>query len=159
MTRKHRKNLTKLVHSIRSARSTPTKLKSLLEKYEVEYGRKTDSEVLEIIAEETREGWAGIAIDRGSNSIDDLLDTLWKSFGDIGGEFTVHQKEGIVKIHATKCPMAETYQDLGKEEYGLIFHCSTDPHIVAGFNESMNFKITKTLMAGDDCCDHCYSMK
>jgi len=54
--------------------------------------------------------------------------------------------------------MAETYRKIGKPEYGLIFHCSTDPHIVSGFNPDMEFKITKRLMTGDDCCDHYYRL-
>ncbi len=159
MDEKQRKKLEALVRRIRAARNDPPKLSELIEKYVNEYGRKADSEVLEIIAEETRYGWSELAKERGSNSIDDLLDTLWKGFGSVGGEYSVHREGDRVQIYATKCPMADTYRNLGKEEFGLMFHCSTDPHIVAGFNTDMNFEITKTLMAGDDCCDHCYSMK
>ena len=55
--------------------------------------------------------------------------------------------------------MADTYIKIGKPEYGLIFHCSTDPHIVAGFNPEMEFRITKKLMSSDECCDHYYHLK
>ncbi|MHA1907723.1 MAG: L-2-amino-thiazoline-4-carboxylic acid hydrolase [Candidatus Thorarchaeota archaeon] len=158
MAEKRKSKLTELVHRIRAARNDPSKLNKLIEKYVNEYGRESDSEVLEIIAEETRYGWSELAKERGSNSIDDLLETLWSGFGSIGGEYSVQREGDMVQIYATKCPMADTYRKLGKEEFGLMFHCSTDPHIVAGFNENMNFEITKTLMAGDDCCDHCYSM-
>ncbi len=156
---KQRNKLAALVHRIRAARNDPSKLNSLLEKYVSEYGREADQDVLEIIAEETQYAWSELARERGSNSIDDLLDTLWNSFGSVGGEFTVSREGGKVQIHATKCPMADTYRKIGKEEFGLIFHCSTDPHIVAGFNKNINFEISKTLMGGDDCCNHCYSMK
>jgi len=148
-----------LVHRIRAARNNPSKLNGLIEKYVREYGREADQTVLEIIAEETQYAWSELAKERGSNSIDDLLDTLWKSFGSIGGDYNVSREGGKVQIYATKCPMADTYRTIGKEEFGLMFHCSTDPHIVAGFNESMKFEISKTLMAGDDCCNHSYSMK
>ncbi|MFW9789019.1 MAG: L-2-amino-thiazoline-4-carboxylic acid hydrolase, partial [Candidatus Thorarchaeota archaeon] len=37
--------------------------------------------------------------------------------------------------------------------------CNEDEHIVAGFNPSIKFSRTKTLMEGHDCCDHCYVMK
>ncbi|MFW9849802.1 MAG: L-2-amino-thiazoline-4-carboxylic acid hydrolase [Candidatus Thorarchaeota archaeon] len=159
MDAKQRNRLVGLVHRIRAARNNPSKLNELIGKYVSEYGREADQIVLEIIAEETQYAWSELARERGSNSIDDLLDTLWKSFGSVGGEFTVSREGGIVQIHATKCPMADTYKKLGKQEFGLMFHCSTDPHIVEGFNENMNFEISKTLMAGDDCCNHCYSMK
>ena len=154
--------LRNLVTEIRAARSKPKELTSLLERFEQEFGKEAEERVLEIIAEKTRELWAEIAEERkeegGGNDIQGILDTLWKSFEGVGGEFTVERTEDSVQIHCTKCPMADTYRKIGKPEYGLIFHCSTDPHIVAGFNPEMEFKITKKLMM-DDCCDHYYRLK
>ena len=150
--------LRELVTEIRAARSKPKKLKVLLEKYENEFGPEAEQRVLDIIAENTRELWAEIAEERGTNDIEGILDTLWKSFTSVGGEFTVERTEDSAQIHCTRCPMADTYVKIGKPEYGLIFHCSTDPHIVASFNPEMEFKITQTLMK-DDCCDHYYQLK
>lgn len=150
-------NLRELVMEIRAARSKPKKLEALLEKYQREFGKRADQRVLEIIAENTKALWADIAKERDDNGIQGILDTLWKSFGEVGGEFTIERTENSVQIHCTRCPMAETYREIGKPEFGLIFHCSTDPHIVAGFNPDMEFKRTKTLMT-DDFCDHYYCM-
>jgi hypothetical protein len=147
-----------LVTEIRTSRSKPKKLKALLEKYEKEFGFEAEKRVLEIIAEDTEKAWAEIAEERETNDIQGILDTLWKSFEGVGGEFTVERTGDSAQIHCTRCPMADTYRKIGKPEYGLIFHCSTDPHIVAGFNPKMEFKITKTLMK-DDCCDHFYQLK
>ncbi len=151
--------LRELVNDIRAARSNPKKLKDLLEKYENDFGTEANEQVLDIIAEMTREVWAEVASERENIGIDGILDTLWKSFSSVGGEFTVERTEDSAQIHCTKCPMADTYLEIGKPEYGLIFHCSTDPHIVAGFNPKMEFKITKKLMSGDTCCDHYYQLK
>lgn len=148
--------LRELVAQIRAARSKPKKLRTLLEKYENEFGPEAEKRVLEIIAENTEKLWANIAEERENNDIDGILDTLWKSFERVGGEFTVERTEDSAQIHCTKCPMADTYLKIGKPEYGLIFHCSTDPHIVAGFNPEMEFRITKKLMSKDECCDHYY---
>ncbi len=150
--------LRELVTEIRAARLQPKKLKTLLEKDEREFGPEAEQRVLEIIAENTKKAWAEIAEERENNDVQGILDTLWKSFAGVGGEFTVEQTENSAQIHCTKCPMADTYRKIGKPEYGLIFHCSTDPHIVAGFNPEMEFKVTKTLMK-DDCCDHYYQLK
>ncbi|MFW9962674.1 MAG: L-2-amino-thiazoline-4-carboxylic acid hydrolase [Candidatus Sifarchaeia archaeon] len=147
------------IADIRAARSNPEKLKTLLDKFENEFGPQAEKQVLEIIAENTEEAWAKIAEERENNDIQGILDTLWKSFERVGGEFTVEKTEDSAQIHCTKCPMAETYLKIGKPEYGLIFHCSTDPHIVAGFNPKMEFRITKRLMSGDACCDHYYRLK
>jgi len=151
--------LRELVNDIRDARSNPRKLRTLLEKYENDFGTEANEQVLNIIAEMTREVWAEVASERERNDIDGILDTLWKSFRSVGGEFTVERTEDSAQIHCTKCPMADTYLEIGKPEYGLIFHCSTDPHIVAGFNPEMEFRITKKLMSGEACCDHYYRLK
>lgn len=148
-----------IIGEIRAARSEPLLLKSLLDEYESEFGPEAKEEVLDILGRDTRDSWAGIARTRKNNSIEDLLDTLWKSFGEAGGEFTVKRKGRLVQIHCTRCPMADTYKSIGRQEYGLIFHCSTDPHIVQGFSEKIVFQISKRLMTGDDCCDHSYSMR
>ena len=150
--------LRELVTEIRTSRSKPKKLKALLERYESEFGPEAELRVLEIIAENTKKAWVEIAKEREDNGIQGILDTLWKSFKEVGGEFTVERTEDSAQIHCTRCPMADTYRKIGKPEYGLIFHCSTDPHIVAGFNPEMEFKITKTLMK-DDCCNHYYRLK
>ena len=151
--------LRELVTEIRAARSEPKKLTALLEKYEREFGPAAEERVLEIIAENTEKLWAGVAERHGNNDIQGILDTLWESFEEVGGKFTVERTEDSAQIHCTKCPMVDTYLEIGKPEYGLIFHCSTDPHIVAGFNPKMEFKITQKLMNGDDCCDHYYLLK
>ena len=151
--------LRELVSQIRAARSNPKKLETLLAKYDREFGPKAKKRVLEIIAENTEKQWAEIAEERENNDIQGILDTLWRSFERVGGKFTVKRTEDSAQIHCTECPMADTYLKIGKPEYGMIFHCSTDPHIVAGFNPEMEFKITKKLMNGDDCCDHFYHLK
>jgi predicted ArsR family transcriptional regulator len=153
------KGLRELVHNIRAAHSNPKKLNALLDIYEKDFGTEANENVLEIIAEQTREAWAEIALEQERNDIDGILDTLWRSFESAGGEFAVERSEDSAQIHCTKCPVADTYLAIGKPEYGLIFHCSTDPHIVAGFNPEMEFRITKKLMNGDACCDHYYRLK
>ena len=153
------KELRELVTEIRTSRSKPKKLKALLERYESEFGPEAEQRVLEIIAEDTKKAWAEISKKREDIGIQGILDTLWKSFNRVGGEFTVERTENSAQIHCTRCPVADTYHKIGKPEYGLIFHCSTDPHIVSGFNPEMEFKITKRLIDGDDCCNHYYRLK
>ncbi|MFW9968244.1 MAG: L-2-amino-thiazoline-4-carboxylic acid hydrolase [Candidatus Thorarchaeota archaeon] len=153
----HEEELKRLVTEIRAARPKPKKLKTLLEKYERDFGTEYEQTVLDIIAKDTKTAWARIAEEREDNSIQGILDTLWESFRIAGGEFTVERTENSARIHCTRCPIADTYRRIGKPEHGLIFHCSTDPHIVAGFNPEMEFKRTKTLMR-DDCCDHHYRL-
>lgn len=152
-------SLRKLVREIRNAYNHPFRLKHLLTQYESKYGEAANSAVLEIVAEDTERTWGSIAYDQGSNSIDDLLEILWLNFAETGGEYTAHHENDAVVVYTTKCPIADIYHKIGKSSLGKIFHCSTDSHIVKGFNSSIQFKNTQTLMDGHDCCDHCYTLK
>ena len=67
--------------------------------------------------------------------------------------------ENEVQMNVTRCIFAEIAQELGIEEWGFRLYCKDDPHMVEGYNPKMEFKRTKTLMEGDDCCDHWYRLK
>jgi len=151
--------LESLIQEIRRSRSEPAKLKRLIKKYDEEFGPKAENATLKVIADSTRQAWAEIAEDHGDTSIEGILDTLWKSFEQAGGEFTIERFDEGVQIHCTKCPMADTYKEIGKQDHGVIFHCNTDPHIVEGFNSKIDFTITKRLMSGDDFCNHRYTTR
>lgn len=112
----------------------------------------------ELIAEQTRKIWASAAEREKSNTIKDLV-LLWEPFRNQGAEFTVEDIDNGVQIYCTYCPIAETYKEIKREEYGFLLNCSEDPSIVEGFNPDIEFQRTKTLMEGDDCCDHRYTMK
>ena len=55
----------------------------------------------------------------------------------------------------TRCMWAEIFRSLGAEDIG-IWICEGDGPAAAAFNPAIRFQRTKTLMEGDDCCDHVY---
>ena len=148
-----------MIHKICSNWRTPPRVEALLEEWEEEFGPEMHDIVGELIAEKTCKTWASIAEEEENNTIEDLIRILWGALREAGWEFSVEKTKEGVQILCTKCPIASMYKKIGKEEYGLLFHCITDPYIVKGFNPEIEFRRTKTLMGGDDCCDHYYSMK
>ena len=48
---------------------------------------------------------------------------------------------------------ADIFRSLGAEDIGLWI-CEGDGPAAAAFNPAIRLKRTKTLMEGDDCCDH-----
>ncbi|MFW9916755.1 MAG: L-2-amino-thiazoline-4-carboxylic acid hydrolase [Candidatus Thorarchaeota archaeon] len=153
----------KKIKGIRGMWREPEKLKAFLAEWEEfgpEFGPDYNERASKLVGHHTRIAWASLAAELKDNSIEDLLQTLWESFREVGGEFTVDKTDtGAVEIHVTKCPLADAYRSIGKESYGFLFHCVTDPHIVAGFNPEIDFRRTKTLMEGHEECDHYYEMK
>ncbi|MBU7018672.1 MAG: L-2-amino-thiazoline-4-carboxylic acid hydrolase [Theionarchaea archaeon] len=154
-----RNHLSDMIIKICSSWRTPSRLEALLNEWEEKFGPEVHDMVREIIAKKTCKVWASIAKEEENNTIEDLIRILWGALREAGGEFSVEETKDGVQIYCTKCPIASAYKEIGREEYGLLFHCITDPYIVEGFNPEIEFRRTKTLMGGDDCCDHHYSMK
>jgi len=55
----------------------------------------------------------------------------------------------------TKCYWAEVFKELGATDIGKWL-CDSDPVYCKAFNPKIKFRRTKTLMSGDDCCDHVF---
>ncbi len=132
----------------------------ILEGLRARLGDGVIAAVEDLVAERTREQWAQIAEREGSNTIDDLIRVLWEPAVEEGFEFTVERREDGVQMRCTRCPIHERAKGFDEELRGWFYTlaCSADPSIVAGFNPRMGFRRTKTLVEGDDHCDHFYYM-
>jgi len=60
-----------------------------------------------------------------------------------------------IGYHFTRCMWAEVFRELGEPELGFIL-CASDEPAVKSYNPKLGFKRTKTLMEGDDICDHIF---
>jgi hypothetical protein len=60
--------------------------------------------------------------------------------------------------HFTRCMWAEIFRALNAEDIGMWI-CEGDGPAAAAFNPHIRFHRTKTLMEGDDCCDHVYYLE
>ncbi|MHA2026126.1 MAG: L-2-amino-thiazoline-4-carboxylic acid hydrolase [Candidatus Thorarchaeota archaeon] len=151
-----RATLWQKLQEIRGSYNEPERLTVLLIQWEKDFGPEHQDLVDEMIASSCRNYWREISSREGT-SIDDLIRTQWMPWTE--GEFRTEKVEDGIQAFVTKCPMADAFKSIGKVELGVQFFCNEDEHIVEGFNPSIQFTRTKTLMEGDDCCDHCYTMK
>jgi hypothetical protein len=58
----------------------------------------------------------------------------------------------------TRCMYAEILRELEEPELGLVI-CARDGPWVKSFNPGLTFHRTKTLMEGNDACDHVFYVK
>ncbi|UCE09122.1 MAG: L-2-amino-thiazoline-4-carboxylic acid hydrolase [Candidatus Thorarchaeota archaeon] len=142
--------------AIRANWGDQAKLRELLDEWDRDFGSEYDDKTLEALAENVRKNAAAWAKQEGISTPEDIVRSMWEGWTE--GEFTIDRTDAGIQIRCTKCPIADSYLAIDKAEAGLLFQCSEDPYIVEGTNPNMNFRRTKTLMAGDDCCDHFYSM-
>jgi hypothetical protein len=115
--------------------------------------------VTETHAREAAKPFLKKAHENNLNTIDDLIGLLWEPLRVHGYEFTVEYQEGNIQINCTSCPLATLYRQMEGSDWGYQLYCAADAHLVSEFNENIGFRRTKTLMEGDDYCDHFYYMK
>jgi predicted ArsR family transcriptional regulator len=90
------------------------------------------------------------------NDIQGLVNFLWEPLRQEGFEFTSNWNELGCQMKVTRCPIAEIARALKVEKWGFIFYCWSDEAICEGYNPEIRFRRTKTLMEGDEYCDHFY---
>ena len=59
-----------------------------------------------------------------------------------------------VEVKVAECLWAKTFRELGAAEIGHRLICHRDYGDCQGFNPKITLIRSKTLMQGDDCCNH-----
>lgn len=70
-------------------------------------------------------------------------------------EFT----EDVCEYRVTECLWAKTFRDAGVSDLGEACICHGDYAAIEAFNADFEMVRDKTLMAGDECCNHRYRRK
>jgi hypothetical protein len=87
---------------------------------------------------------------------DVVLHEVWKGFveNDYNVEATIDPVDGSsVSLRVTRCFINEVIRDLGLLSLADII-CGTDFRFWDGYHPNVRFSRTKTLLAGDDVCNH-----
>ena len=63
------------------------------------------------------------------------------------------------ELHITECLWAKTFIDANAADLGYAAICFGDYQAAKSFNPHIEFSRNKTLMQGDDCCNHRYILK
>jgi hypothetical protein len=58
------------------------------------------------------------------------------------------------ELKVTECLWAKTFREMGAADIGYSLLCQTDYADCQGFNPRITLTRSKTLMQGDDCCNH-----
>jgi hypothetical protein len=58
------------------------------------------------------------------------------------------------EVKVTECLWAKTFREMGAADIGYLLLCHTDYADCQGFNPKITLTRSKTLMQGDDCCNH-----
>ena len=67
---------------------------------------------------------------------------------------TVEDAPQAYEWRVTECLWAKTFREMGAAEIGYCLICHRDYAECQGFNPKITMIRSKTLMQGDDCCNH-----
>jgi hypothetical protein len=90
--------------------------------------------------------------------LDAVKALLWDRMGERFQLEMVERTARTLKYRVTRCPYAERMRQLDAANLGFAYYCAYDYGFCEGLNPAIRFTRTKTLMMGDDCCDHAYAL-
>ena len=61
------------------------------------------------------------------------------------------------EVQVTECLWAKTFREMGAADVGYLLICHPDYAYCQGFNPRITMSRSKTLMQGDDYCNHCWA--
>lgn len=85
-----------------------------------------------------------------------LSSPLWKGTQDYE---VVEHGERHLRMRVTRCLWAETFLRLGDTEAGYLMCCYPDYAMVSAYSPDLELIRTKSIMQGDDHCNHCFRWK
>jgi len=128
---------------------------TLFRKLVDEFGPGVLDIVQQQVIDETYALWQ--AADLPVRDLNAVFGTVWESTSAV--EYTVEERTPeCLRLRVTRCMYADEMRQAGAGDVGLAFYCAYDYGFCQGFNPHIRFTRTKTLMAGDDCCDHMYEL-
>ncbi len=123
------------------------------------YGDKVKIVLDKFLREKTEADWLNIGIENKDNSLEAFMKILWAPDMEEGFEYSVKNENSLYKVTCTKCPMFELANELNAHEWIFELACKSDYYMVNGFNKDIQFFRDKTLIEGDDYCNHSYWFK
>jgi hypothetical protein len=131
----------------------------LFRAFAAEVGLERAKEILAGVVEKlARASGCLAAQNAGGNGLQDLCQKIenWRAGNALTLE-VLRRDEEALEFNVTHCKFAEMYRRLGLEELGPILSCNRDASMIEGFNSSIEFLRTQTLMHGASHCDFRYS--
>ena len=134
------------------------KLIPVLQGLAVEFGEEHFLDTLQKVAFEC-------TLKAGQANASKLSRNDFAAFIDPGGEPSHFAKHVLTReivdngppafeLKVTECLWAKTFREMGAADIGYALVCHTDFAEPQGFNPKITLVRSKTLMQGDDCCNH-----
>ena len=135
--------------------------KELLNDLKKKYGNDALKAMEMYIDHNIRKDWKKMGIREGhrGTEMEDFFRVLWEPLKNEGFEYSIKKEGNKAEFCVTKCPFHELAKMLEMQDWMFILSCSGDKAAGESFCNKISFYRTKTLMEGNDCCNHQYYYK
>ena len=141
------------------ARNNQTKDRiRLLRKLRDKFGEEVVSLTRDHTADRIEKQYSSMEIEKRDLSA--VKSLLWD--GLPVNQFTVENivdTEEHLEYRVKRCSIADAIRSLNEPELGYAVVCAWDDGFCKGINPDIKFTRSKTLINGDDCCNHSYELK
>lgn len=128
----------------------------LFNKLVAQHGPEILETVAQHISDEAREALQNADIE--TRDLNAVLETLWNQIGEQVAFTIEEQTPTRLVMRVSRCVFADTMRAHDAADAGYAFYCAYDYGFCQGLNPAIKFTRTKTLMQGDDHCDHTYEL-
>jgi predicted ArsR family transcriptional regulator len=121
------------------------------------YGEKVINVASVAYLSTMRQRWKRIGEESEKADIDGLYSKLWENSKSLFSYEVLHKDKDSLDLNVNSCFWAEEFRKLNAADLGFELCCMADFYIVEGFNPTIKYIRTKTIMKGDRYCDHHYA--
>jgi len=117
--------------------------------------------LIEVLKKSTEGYYSSIASYEPGNTLQGFVKPFYmdESYKAILTCEVIENREDFVSFRFTECLNAKVFRELKAADIGYATLCHGDEAWARAYNPKIRFIRTKTLMDGDDCCDHCYILE
>ncbi len=132
----------------------------LLERLAGRFGDDVYEVARDVIVDLAREQGASLAVEVGDDSLPAFAAGLgaWSADGALVSE-VIELSDDVFAFDVTRCRYAEMYRALGLADLGATMSCNRDGSLIEGFNPSVEFTRTQTIMGGARHCDFRFELR
>nr|MDO8098991.1 L-2-amino-thiazoline-4-carboxylic acid hydrolase [Candidatus Njordarchaeota archaeon] len=121
------------------------------------YGEKVINVASAAYLSTMRQRWRRIGEESEERDIGGLFKRLWENSKSLFSYEVIRKDENSLELKVNSCFWADEFRRLNAADIGFELCCMADFYIVEGFNPAIKYKRNKTLMKGDNYCDHHYA--
>jgi len=104
------------------------------------------------------ENGKALAESLGSNTLDAMAEDIRRRAAERDALEVLEVTDRYIATRITRCRAAEAFAALGAPDLCRLY-CDSDYAYIEAYNPNMTMVRTKSLAAGDDCCNHIWVLK